>query len=166
MIGTAHEMLIYMSYNDPNFHVVCSTKKSLMRLRNRIIANAFSEEQMEEWLIKLGCKQIRPRFIIPAIIVSRQKRVFDEFTFSKLYLNEELESEIKRKLNTTQIIYGGVLTDRAMRLLLKARKSYIQTPRLILPSVWSYEPIYSENIPEGITNTIGRVIGNSLTRKR
>lgn len=165
MIGTANEMLLYMSYIDPNFVKICSTQKTLIRFRNRVARNAYSEKQMEEWLLKLGCRQIRPEIIIPAIIVNRQKRVFDELTFSKLYLSDELEQDIKRKLNVTWIRTNGYLTYRAMKILLKEKKAYIQTPRLELPSVWSYEPAYMDDIPENISQTIGRLIGNTLPRK-
>lgn len=162
MIGTATEMLLYLSYSARDFRKVCSTNETIVRIRSKLGLDRYSEEQMAEWLRTLGCVQIRPRVTVPAIIVSRQKRVFDELTFVKLYLSDDMKKDLERKLEMSSVIYGGYLNERALKIFLKKKKAYIEQPRVVLPSVWSYEPTYAVNVSPNVANTIGRIIGNSI----
>lgn len=162
MIGTATEMLLYLSYSARDFRKVCSTNATIVSIRSKLGREKYSEKQMAEWLRTLGCVQIRPRVTVPAIIVDRSKRVFDEKTFVRLYLNEEMEKDLELKLEMGTVFYGGYLNERALKIFLKKKKAYIEQPRVVLPSVWSYEPSYIDTISPRIADTIGRIIGNQL----
>ena len=162
MIGTATEMLLYLSYSARDFRKICATDETIIRIRSMLGRDKYSEEQMAEWLRAMGCTQIRPRVTVPAIIVSRQKRVFDELTFVKLYLSDDIKKDLERKLEMPKIFYGGYLNERALKIFLKKKKAYIEQPRVVLPSVWSYEPTYADSVSSRIADTIGRIIGNSI----
>jgi hypothetical protein len=163
MIGTATEMLLYLSYSSRDFSKICCTQQSLVRIRSRLGEDRIVENTMAEWLRRLGCSQIRPRVVVPAIIVDRNKRVFDEFTFVKLYMSPFIQKEIERKLEMENIYTNeGCLVPRALKIFLKTKKAYVETPRVVLPSVWSYEPTYSTEVSSRVADTIGRIIGNQL----
>jgi hypothetical protein len=162
MIGTATEMLLYLSYSARDFRKVCSTNETIVRIRSKLGLDKYAEKQMAEWLRTLGCVQIRPSVTIPAIIVSRQKRIFDELTFVRLYLNEEMQKDLERKLEMSSVFYAGYLNERALKIFLKKKKAYIEQPRITLPSVWSYEPSYDTSVSPRVADTIGRIIGNQI----
>lgn len=163
MIGIANEMLLYLSYSSRDFSKICATNQTLTRIRSHLGTEKYSEEQMAEWLTRLGCVRIRPRVVVPAIIVDRNKRVFDEFTFVKLYMSPFVQKEIERKLEMENIYTKeGCLVPRALKIFLKTKKAYVETPRCVLPSVWYYEPTYSTEVSSRVADTIGRIIGNNL----
>jgi hypothetical protein len=163
MIGIANEMLLYLSYSSRDFSKICATKQTLSRIRSHLGTEKYSEEQMAEWLTRLGCNQIRGRVVLPAIIVDRNKRVFDEFTFVKLYMSPFVQKEIERKLGMENIYTSeGCLVPRALKIFLKKKKAYVETQRCVLPSVWSYEPAYAEDVSPRVADTIGRIIGNQI----
>ena len=121
---------------------------------------------MAEWLTRLGCVQIRPQVVLPAIIIDRHKRVFDEHSFLKLYMSPFIEKEIGRKLNMGNIYTSdGTLKPRALKLFLKTKKAHMQYERCVMPSVWSYEPKYADEVSPRIADTIGRIIGNQIPRR-
>ena len=163
MIGTANEMLLYLSYSSRDFKKVRESNKSIIKIRNHVSRDEYSEKQMSKMLQQLGCTMIRPRVVVPAIIVDRHKRVFDEYTFIKTYMSPFVEEELKRKLSMEDIYTKeGCLHPRAMTIFLHKKKAYISAPRCVLPSVWSYEPPYASNISPRIADTIGRIIGNQI----
>lgn len=163
MIGLADEMLLYLSYSSKDFKKVCCTNYSVIQLRYRLGQGAYGEEQMAEWLTKLGCIQIRPQVVIPAVIIDRHKRVFDEHTFVRLYCTDSMKDDLKRKLNMETIfIRGGYLHERALKIFLRKRKAYVDAPRCVLPSVWEFSPAYAESVSPRISQTIGRIIGNRI----
>jgi hypothetical protein len=163
MIGIANEMLLYLSYSRRDFMKICTTNTTIVRLRSHLGTEKYSEKTMSEWLSRMGCVQIRPRVVVPAIIVDRNKRVFDERTFVKLYMSPFVQKELERKLDMENIYTNdGCLHPRALKVFLKMKKAYIEHQRCVLPSVWSYEPTYSTEVSPRIASTIGRIIGNQL----
>jgi hypothetical protein len=163
MIGTATEMLLYLSYSSRDFKKICTTNTTLVRLRSKLGADAYAEETMAEWLKRLGCSQIRPRVVVPAIIIDRHQRVFDEHSFVKLYMSPFVQKEIERKLDMENIYTKeGCLHPRALKIFLRKKKAYMKYQRCVLPSVWLYEPKYSTEVSPRIANTIGRIIGNQI----
>ena len=162
MIGTATEMLLYLSYSARDFRKVCSTNETIVRMRGQLGLDKYGEKQMAEWLRKLGCVQIRPRVVVPAIIIDRNKRKFDELTFVRLYMTDEMKKDLERKLEMSTIFNRGFIHERALKIFLKKKKAYIEQPRVILPSVWSYEPAYAVDVSSRVADTIGRIIGNSI----
>lgn len=166
MIGTASEMLLYLSYSKRDFAKICATDTTLTRIRSRLGREDYSEDTMYEWLVQLGCSQIRPRVVVPAIIIDRHKRVFDEHSFVKLYMSPFIEKELERKLEIENIYTNeGCLHPRALKVFLKMKKAYMKYQRCVLPSVWSYEPSYATEVSPRIADTIGRIIGNNLPRR-
>ena len=166
MIGIAPEMLLYLSYSREDFKVVCSTDRTIIGLRKRIAGGYYSEEQMAEWLRMMGCTCARPEIIIPAVIIDRHGRKFDEHTFVRLYITDFVKKELKRKLKLDSIVVkGGYLHERALKIFLKKKGAHVDTPRYALPSVWIYEPTYGESVSPQISQTVGRIIGNRLPRR-
>lgn len=167
MIGIANEMLIYLSYSSRDFSKICATNQTLTRIRSHLGTCKYPESCMAEWLTRLGCVQIRPQVVLPAIIIDRHKRVFDEHSFLKLYMSPFIEKEIGRKLNMENIYTSdGTLKPRALKLFLKTKKAYMQHERCVMPSVWSYEPKYADEVSPRIADTIGRIIGNQIPFRR
>ena len=162
MVGTSDEMLLYFSYMKSEFSVITSSPTIIVRIRDNIKRGRISEEQKAEWLTLLGCKQIRPRLKFPAIICDRHKRMFDEVSFIKYYMNEKDRADIERKIGACKI-YNGTITQRAMKILLKHKKAYIAVERIELPSLWSYEPVL-DVLPNDVTSVITKMIGNHFHR--
>jgi hypothetical protein len=164
MIGTSTEMLLYLSYHE-DFNKICGTRRTLVHIRSKLGNNGYSEEQMSEWLQLLGCTCLRESIVIPAVIIDRHGRVFDEHTFVDLFLTDTMKEDLKRKLNMDRLIVkGGYLHERALKIFLRKRKAYVHMQRYTLPSVWLYEPTYGESVSPRLYETIGRLIGNQLPR--
>lgn len=159
MIGTSFEMLLYFSYVHGTAEVLGMSHQRLTAYRDRIARQNIDEDVVIKHLTKLSCTCIRPQVIVPAVIRDKSGRLFDENTYARLFLTEDIEKDICRKLKKDRagLTYGGHLIERAYKIFLKTKSAHFEQPRITLPSVWSFDPYFE--IPNHISTTVGRMIG-------
>lgn len=156
MIGTANEMLLYFSYHNDEFSVITTSRPYIVRLRDKLKSDKVGEEKMSEWLTKLGCRQIRPRITMPAIIYDRSGRMFDEKSFVTCRMNEKDVRDITRKIGSCRIM-NGYISQRALKILVKQKRAYIAMPRQTFPSIWMYGYFNAPNVD----TMVGKLIENN-----
>jgi len=143
MIGTSAEMLLFFTYSHETAARLGVTMHRLIRIRERVSHNNYSEDALVEMLSKLECKCIRPRVVIPAIVRDQTGRLFDEHTFVRLFLKQELADKYgmdfvaMKKVNNR----GDFIDHALFQHLLHSKRASVAVPRTTLPSVWSYEPV-------------------------
>lgn len=143
MIGTSTELLLYFSYQNSTKDILKLTNKRLRLLRRNLSRRTISEEMMSDYLIKLGCRRIRPRVTMPCIVKDKNGRLFDEYTFVKLFFTHELAD--KYGVNYDRVMQianrNNSINQPLFRHLLKSKRAWIILDRMTIDSVWSYEPI-------------------------
>ena len=143
MIGTSREILLYLSYFDDIKKVLALTPERLRLLRSRLSKNDVSEDYIIDMLTRVGCRCIRPKVILPCIVKDHNGRLFDEYSFVKMFFTPEIAKRYNvdyrctiAKADMNQSI------DRAIfKHVLKKRRAWIVLDNMVLDSVWSYEPI-------------------------
>lgn len=143
MIGTSTEMLLYFSYQDSTKDILKMTHKRVKSLRYSLSRRLVCEETMCDYLTKLGCRCIRPRVTLPCIVKDKNGRLFDEYTFVKLFFTHELADKYGVDYNNTMNIAKNnrSINRPLFRHLLKSKRAWIILDKMTIDSVWSYEPI-------------------------
>lgn len=143
MIGTSYEMLLYFSYQHSTCERLGLHPQRLTRMRNRISFKAYPEEDIIALLTKLDCKCIRPQIVLPAVVQDRFGKMFDENTFIKLFLTQEVADKwnVSRPNALSKITQNQFVDIATLKHLVRTRRAKIVQARMILDSVWSYEPI-------------------------
>lgn len=161
MIGTSYEMLLYFSHLHSTGLKLGFSPTRMYELRKRIKRMNYGEDTIIEYLKKLDCTCVREKVLVPAIIRDKKGRIFDEITFTRLYLSEDIAKDIcrKQRLSDTRWLYvrKGMLTDRALKIFLKTKGAHKVQERVVLPSVWKYDPFYE--ITDRLSDYVGRIIG-------
>ena len=143
MIGTSAEMLLFFTYSHEAAARLGVTFSRLTRIRERVSHNNYSEDALVEMLSKLDCKCIRPRVVMPAVVRDQNGHIFDEHTFVRLFLKQELADKYGADFAALKKVNNrGDSIDSAMfKHLLHSKRASVVAPRMVLPSVWSYEPV-------------------------
>lgn len=143
MIGTSHEMLLYLLHDDSAIEQLKLTTTRMNMLRHRLANHSVSEDYIIEALEKLGCRCIRPRVILPCIVQDKNGRMFDEYTFVKMFFTHELADRYHANYrDVMRIAVKNQSMNRPLfKHLLKSRRAWIVLDNMVLDSVWSYEPI-------------------------
>lgn len=160
MIGTSFEMLLYFSLFHQTGLKLGLSPNRMFAMRKRIKLMNYREETVIEYLTKLDCTCVREKALIPAIVRDKKGRIFDEVTFTRLYLTDEIAADICRKLKSNIgniYVHKGMLTDRALKIFLKTKGAHKEQDRVVLPSVWKYDP-YCE-VSDRLSDYVGRIIG-------
>jgi hypothetical protein len=142
MVLNSHEMLLYMSYNSDIKQALHLTPQRLRSLRHKLAQRHIGEEYLAEALTKLGCKLVRPRVYLPVIVKDKNGRLFDEFSFVKMYFTRELAA--RYNVDYDKII-GKVRNSRSInrplfKHILHKRRAWIVMDGMTIDSVWAYDP--------------------------
>lgn len=143
MIGTSYEMLLFFCYQHETGEILNISPARLRVLRKVISRRQLKEETACEYLTTLGCKCIRPQVIAPAVIKDKNGRVFDEFSFVKLFFTRDMSKKFGFDYDHVMSMADKHKTTerRVFNHVIHKRRASIINERVVLDSIWSYEPI-------------------------
>lgn len=157
MQGTSYEMLLYLSYNDGVAEVLKLTPSRLRLLRTKLSQRKVTEEYVISALTRLGCRCLRPRIILPCVVKDSCGRLYDEYTFARLFVTPEFAA--KYNVDYDALIHhasiGHSMNRPLFKHLLRKRGAWIVTENMVLDSVWSYEPIEMNYTKERVSQIRG-----------
>lgn len=135
-------MLLYLSYRDEFKTTLHLTPNRLRTLRHKISQRHLSEETISDYLIRLGCRLVRPRVELPCIVMDKNGRKFDEYTFVKMFFTPELAEryhvDYRKILAVAEQNHS--INRPLFKHILKKRRAWIILDTMILDSVWSFDP--------------------------
>lgn len=122
------------------------TRERLVLLRHRLSQHNVTEEYLRETLTRLGCRCIRPQVTLPCIVSDKNGRLFDEYSFVKMFLTKELTDKYNADYDSTisTANQNKSINRPLFKHLLKSRRAWIVLDKMTIDSVWSYEPIELE----------------------
>ena len=153
MIGTSHELLLYMSYDSDIVSVLKLTPSRLRLLRHKLSQHKVSEEYIISALVRMGCRCIRPRVVLPCIVQDKNGRRYDEYTFVKMFFSREIADRYQVDYEKTMRVAEShnSINRPLFKHILKSRRAWIVLDNMVLDSVWSFEPIELNYTKERVT---------------
>lgn len=143
MIGTSYEMMLYLLYDSDIVSQLRLTRDRVVLFRHELSRRNIPEKKLADTLTKLGCRCIRPSLTLPCMVKDKNGRLFDECTFVKMFLTRKLAD--RYGYNYDAILRVAEQEQSINRVLfkhlLKSRRAWIVLDKMVLDSVWSYEPI-------------------------
>lgn len=142
MVLTSHEMLLYLSYQEGFKKRFNLTQVRLNLLRHRLSTHNLNEELVSDFLMRLGCKLVRPRVELPCIVKDKNGRLFDEYTFVKMFFTPELAERYHADYRRTLAIaeQNKSINRPLFKHILKKRRAWIVLDSMVIDSVWAYDP--------------------------
>lgn len=156
MVGTSYEILLYLSYQHSTAERLGIHYQRLVRMRPRIASKNYDEQTISDMLLRLDCRCLREQVCIPAVIRDKDGHLWDEKSFVKNFLTDEICKKIRVEKFSTRTI-----TSVELRRLSRIMRATIVQHRMILDSVWSYDPIPSEFDDNRLVQ-VRRIIGYDM----
>lgn len=155
-------MLLYMSYNSDIKSVLNITPQRLRVLRRYIVTRTMSYESVADMLVRLGCRLIRPRVELPCIVKDKNGRLFDEYTFVKMFFTPEIAERYHADYRKTLAVAEAnkSINRPLFKHILKKRRAWIILDNMILDAIWSYEPIELTMTEEKVIQVRGMLAEN------
>ena len=156
MVGTSYEILLYLSYQHSTAERLGIHYQRLVRMRPRIASKNYDEQTLSDMLRRLDCRCLREQVCIPAVIRDKDGHLWDEKSFVKNFLTDEICKKIRVEKFSTRTITPAELCRSS-----EPQSATIVKSRMTLDSVWSYDPIPSEFDDNRLVQ-VRRIIGYDM----
>lgn len=135
MFGTGREILRAASHYGRFMNQLDLSAQGGIRIRKHL-DNGMSEEQLEDYLVRIGARKIRDKVVVPAAIKDKKGRLFTEATFLLSVENEKMFDDLNLNLVCGHIRIGELPNERIVREVMRRKKAYIFAQRVVLPAIW------------------------------
>lgn len=155
MIGTANEIIDYLSRHSEYAQYMSMSRQRLAGLRVRLRTGTISEKRKQELLENLQkrleslrdsspsgllsvpmvrCK--RPSYTLPAIVRDHHGKLFTEIAVIKMAARETSMRDLNLNHVCGTFNVGYLPSEQTLRTVLKRKGWNLFEPRMVLPSVW------------------------------
>lgn len=139
MIGTDWEILLYASYTSLADKWELSHKRLLV-MRKYINERKLSVSTRTDMLNKIGARQLREAFVVPALVVDKRGRFFTELTFYKYFRKyyEKNNTDIDFVHIQGNVTRGCLPSEETTAELIRRTHSHFKlyAERYYVPAIW------------------------------
>ena len=157
MFGTGYELLYYFSFDNNARLKIGILPQQAVNFRKHVVAHWYCEERITEWLTTLGCTQIRPQVIVPAVLRSKKGKLYTERTVLAVLKPEDYTRyDIVQIRNRLRRKKTNMPDEKFIRHVCRHGHFTKIIDRVVMPSVWEYCPVmYSGARPDSVARLIG-----------